>query len=138
MAGRVKQAARLAAAEAASLVMFDVMLDQGEDVRPLSWAQRRHRLESLAAGWRPPLQITPYTTDHATATEWMESMAPMGIEGIVSKRLSSRYGSRGAWSKTKFRETLEGVIGATIGPLSRPDALIIGRRTEAGDLVVLG
>src|SRR6478609_6237245 len=107
MAGRVKQAARLAAAEAASLVMFDVMLDQGEDVRPLSWAQRRHRLESLAAGWRPPLQITPYTTDHATATEWMESMAPMGIEGIVSKRLSSRYGSRGAWSKTKFRETLE-------------------------------
>ena len=67
----------------------------------------------------------------------MESLAPMGIEGIVSKRRSSRYGA-GRWSKTKFRETLEGVIGATIGPLSLPDALIIGRRTKAGDLVVLG
>ena len=87
-----------------------------------------HRLESLAEGWRAPLQITPYTTDHAIATEWMESLAPMGIEGIVSKRLPSRYGGRGAWSKTKFRETLEGIIGATIGPLNRPEALIIGRR----------
>ena len=138
MAGRARQAARLAAAQPASLVIFDVLLDQGEDVRALAWEQRRHRLESLAADWQPPLQITPYTTDNATATEWMESLAPMGIEGIVSKRLSSRYGARGAWSKSKFRETLEGVIGATIGPLSRPDALIIGRRTDAGDLGVLG
>lgn len=138
MAGRVKQAARLAAAEPASLVIFDVMLDKGEDVRALTWVERRRRLELLAAVWRPPLQITPYTIDHTTATEWMESLAPMGIEGIVSKRLSSRYGGRGAWSKIKFRETLEGVIGATIGPLSRPEALIIGRRTEVGDLVVLG
>ena len=138
MAGRAKQAARLAAAQPASLVVFDVMLDHGEDVRTRTWMQRRHRLESLTADWQPPLQITPYTTDNVTATEWMESLAPMGIEGIVSKRLTSRYGTRGAWSKTKFRETLEGVIGATIGPLSRPDALIVGRRTETGDLVVLG
>jgi ATP-dependent DNA ligase len=138
MAGRAKQAARLAAAQPASLVVFDVMLDRAEDVRGLSWEQRRRRLESLTAAWQPPLQITPYTTDVATATEWMESLAPMGIEGIVSKRLSSRYGARGAWSKSKFRETIEGVIGATVGPLSRPDALIVGRRTADGDLVVLG
>jgi ATP-dependent DNA ligase len=138
MAGRSKQAARLAAAQPASLVVFDVLLDRAQDVRALTWEERRGRLESLAAGWRPPLQVTPYTTDEATAAEWMESLASMGIEGIVSKRLSSRYGARGAWSKSKFRESLEGVIGATIGPLSRPDALIIGRRTETGDLVVLG
>lgn len=138
MAGRSKQAARLAAAQPASLVVFDVLLDRAEDVRALTWEQRRRRLESLAVGWRPPVQITPYTTDEATAAEWMESLAPMGIEGIVSKRLSSRYGARGAWSKSKFRETIEGVIGATVGPLRRPDALIIGRRIEAGELVVLG
>jgi ATP-dependent DNA ligase len=30
----------------------------------------------------------------------------MGIEGIISKRLSSRYGSRAAWAKIKFREIL--------------------------------
>ena len=62
----------------------------------------------------------------------------MGIEGIVSKRRSSRYGSRGGWTKTKFRETLEGVIGAVIGALDRPKALIVGTLTDSGDLVVLG
>ena len=138
MAGRARQAARLAAGGPASLVFFDIMLDQGDDVRSLTWVERRARLESLAEGWRAPLQITPYTTDHAIATEWMESLAPMGIEGIVSKRLHSRYGGRGAWSKTKFRETLEGIIGATIGPLNRPEALIIGRHSDGGELVVLG
>lgn len=70
-----------------------------EDVRALSWEQRRQRLEALAAAWRPPLQITPYTIDHATATDWMASLASMGIEGAVSKRLLSRYGARGTWSR---------------------------------------
>ena len=132
------QAARLARAEPASLVVFDVLLDAGVDVRSLSWDQRRARLESIGAGWRPPLQITPYTTDRAVAMEWMASLAPMGIEGIVAKRRSSRYGSRGGWTKTKFRETLEGVIGAVIGPLDRPEALIVGTVTDTGELIVLG
>ena len=132
------QAARLARSEPASLVVFDIMLDAGEDVRSLSWDQRRHRLDSIGSQWRPPLQITPYTADRAIAMDWMESLAPMGIEGIVSKRRSSRYGSHGGWTKTKFRETLEGVIGAVIGPLDRPEALIVGTISDTGDLVVLG
>ena len=114
------------------------MLDAGEDIRSLSWDQRRHRLEALSSDWRPPLQITPYTADRALAQEWMASLAPMGIEGIVAKRRSSRYGSHGTWTKTKFRETLEGVIGAVIGALDRPEALIVGTITDTGDLIVLG
>jgi ATP-dependent DNA ligase len=132
------QAARLARAEPASLVAFDIMLDAGEDIRTLSWDQRRHRLDAISAEWRPPLQITPYTADHPVAQEWMTSLAPMGIEGIVAKRRFSRYGSRGTWTKTKFRETIDGVIGAVIGPLNRPEALIVGTTTDTGDLIVLG
>lgn len=60
------QAPRLARANPASLVVFDVLLDGGRDGRSLSWDQRRHRLEAVGSGWRPPLQITPYTTDRAT------------------------------------------------------------------------
>jgi ATP-dependent DNA ligase len=138
MAGGVRQAARLARSEPASLVVFDVLLDSGVDIRSLSWDQRRHRLETIGSLWRPPLQITPYTVDRAVAVEWMTSLAPMGIEGIVAKRHASRYGSHGAWTKTKFRETVEGVIGAVIGALERPEALIVGTVTDAGDLVVLG
>ena len=43
------QAARLARSEPASLVVFDIMLDAGEDVRSLSWDQRRHRLDSIGS-----------------------------------------------------------------------------------------
>jgi len=39
---------------------------------------------------------------------------------------------------TKFRETLERVIGAVIGALDRPEALIVGTITDTGDLNVLG
>jgi ATP-dependent DNA ligase len=132
------QAARRARVEPASLVVFDVLLDAGLDVRSLSWDQRRDRLESAGSRWRPPLQITTYTTDRATAVEWMTSLAPMGIEGIVAKRQSSRYGRHGSWTKTKFRETLEGVVGAVIGALDQPEALIVGTVTDTGDLIVLG
>ena len=132
------QAARLARAEPASLIVFDIMLDAGVDVRPLGWDQRRDLLEAVGSQWRPPLQITPYTDDRATAIDWMASLAPMGIEGIVAKRRSGRYGSHGSWTKTKFRETVQGVIGAVIGALDRPEALIVGTLTDSGDLVVLG
>ena len=53
------QAARLAQAEPASLVVFDIMLDAGEDIRSLSWDQRRSHLDVIGSAWRPPLQITP-------------------------------------------------------------------------------
>jgi ATP-dependent DNA ligase len=41
------EAARLARGEPASLVVFDIMHDVGEDVRSLSWDQRRDRLDSM-------------------------------------------------------------------------------------------
>jgi ATP-dependent DNA ligase len=56
----------------------------------------------------------------------------------VAKRRSSRYGSQGSWTKTKFRETLQGVIGAVIGPLDHPEALIVATAAVTGELIVLG
>jgi ATP-dependent DNA ligase len=55
------QAARLARAEQASLVVFDVMLDAGAVVRSPGWEQRRDRLDLIGTDWRPPLQRSPPT-----------------------------------------------------------------------------
>jgi ATP-dependent DNA ligase len=71
--------------------------------------------------------ITLYATDHATALDWMETLTSIGTEGIVSKRLYSHYGAPRAWSQTKYRETLAGIIA----PLHQPEALIIGRGSDA-------
>ncbi len=81
MARGSRRATRLAQDELASLVVFDLLLDQGVDVRPLSWDDRRARLETIGAGWSPPVQLTPYTTDHATATDWLHSMVTASNPG---------------------------------------------------------
>jgi hypothetical protein len=54
---------QLIAAIPASYVAFDLLASAGVDLRTQRWATRRSRLEQLAAGWSPPLQLTPVTYD---------------------------------------------------------------------------
>lgn len=138
MAAGPGRAARSARARPASLVIFDVLRHRDEDVTGLSWRERRMIIDDLAEGWRPPLQLTPYTTDRSEAIEWMAALAPMGIEGIVAKRLNTRYHRGADWIKVRHRETLAGPIGAVIGPIAAPEALIIGRTDGDGELKILG
>jgi len=92
----------------------------------------------LAQQWRPPLQASPFTEDRAEALEWMQALAPMGIEGVLAKRATSRYTRGAEWLKVRFRETMVGVIGAVVGPISAPEALIIGQVDDTGSLTILG
>ncbi|RCK68918.1 ATP-dependent DNA ligase [Desertihabitans brevis] len=138
MAAGPRRAAALARSSPATLVVFDVLVEQGSDRTGESWTTRRDRLEVLGAGWRPPVQATPCTDDRAEAAGWMAALAPMGIEGVVAKRAGARYGAAGSWVKVKQRQTLQGVVGAVVGPLHRPEALVVGRWSEDGELGVLG
>lgn len=138
MAAGVRRAADMARVQPASLVVFDVLAHAGEVLTGLPWRDRRAVVEQLAQGWRPPLQLTPYTVDRDEAIEWMQALAPMGIEGVVAKRATSRYRRGAEWLKVRYRETLVGVIGAVVGPITSPEALIIGRFDDAGQLEILG
>jgi ATP-dependent DNA ligase len=82
---------RLAPAQPASFVAFDVLAVDSVDVRPMRWTARRTRLEALAAGWTPPLQLSPVTADADEAKEWLEAFKANGVEGLVVKGASSRY-----------------------------------------------
>ncbi len=82
---------RLAPAQPASFVVFDVLAVDSVDVRTMRWTARRRRLESLAVAWRPPLQLSPVTADPAEAREWLEAFKASGVEGLVVKGASSRY-----------------------------------------------
>ncbi|WP_158548168.1 ATP-dependent DNA ligase [Desertihabitans brevis] len=138
MATGRRRALTLARETPATLMVFDVLADQGIDPTAEPWTRRRERLELLATSWRPPIQLTPYTDDVEEAAGWMEALAPMGIEGVVAKRVSARYGVAGSWVKVKHRQSLEGVVGAVIGPLQRPEALVVGSWDEDGTLRILG
>ncbi|HET9872185.1 MAG TPA: ATP-dependent DNA ligase [Propionibacteriaceae bacterium] len=123
----------------ASYVGFDLLACREADLRPQPWTLRRQTLEELAAGWRPPLQLSPYTRDVAEARQWFEDYRPAGVEGLVVKGAASSYrpGRRG-WIKIKSRETLEVLVGAVIGPIDRPESFIAGLYTTSGDLVPVG
>jgi ATP-dependent DNA ligase len=62
-----------------------------------------------------------------------------GVEGLVAKGAGSPYrpGSRD-WIKVRSRENLDVIVGAVIGPISRPEAVIAGRYTDTGELVIVG
>jgi ATP-dependent DNA ligase len=70
----------------ASYVAFDLLAYAGVDLRTQRWAIRRSRLEQFAAGWSPPLQLTPVKYDADEVRKWFEVLpAAMGVEGLVLK-----------------------------------------------------
>lgn len=118
----------LAPAKPASFVAFDLLAVDSVDIRPRRWTARRARLESLAKGWIPPLQLSPVTSDAEEAREWLGAFKATGVEGLVVKGASSRYQpGRRDWVKVKQRETVEAIIGAVTGSLARPEVLVVGR-----------
>ncbi len=115
--------ARLARETPAALVLFDLLAEGGEDLRPRPLAERRARLEALLRGAPEPLRITPATGDAAVARGWLDRPVGCGIDGVVAKRRDLPYeaGRRG-WVKVKRERTA--------------DCVVAGFRTYAGEPVV--
>lgn len=134
-AARVAEQVRIAPA---SYVVFDVLALSGTDVRSRPWSERRNLLEGLI-GSQLPLQVCPFTRDRDEAGSWLPEYSAIGIEGVVAKRTTTPYrpGER-AWVKVKHRETTEVVIGAVTGSAERPESVVAGRFTRAGQLVIAG
>lgn len=127
----------LAARWPASYVAFDVLARDTTDLRPRPWTVRREQLVELAATWRPPLQLAPATEDPATAASWFAAYAEAGVEGLVVKPVRSRYTpGRRTWVKVKHRQTYEMIVGGVLGPLQRPDFLVLGRYRD-GELIIV-
>jgi bifunctional non-homologous end joining protein LigD len=108
--------------------VFDVMILAGRNVMGEPLSARRGLLES---------KILPKLTDPVRYTEALDATLPVliesvkasGLEGLVAKRLDSRYesGARsGSWLKMRINQGQEFVIGGyTIGTKTF-DALIFG------------
>jgi ATP-dependent DNA ligase len=127
---------RLVPAQPASFVAFDVLAVGDVDVRPMRWTVRRQRLESLAKGWAPPLQVSPITADVDEAREWLEAFKSSGVEGLVVKGASTRY-QPGRRDWVKRRDTIEVIVGAVTGSIDRPEVVVCGRY-RGSDLEIVG
>lgn len=136
-AGR-QRATMMARKYPTSLVLFDVLVVHGTDVRDRPFDERRAILQALADGWRPPLALSPSTVSQEIAADWFESMADAGVEGLVVKGGAQTYrGGERIWVKVKRRETVDVVIGAVTGPRDRPRELVVGDVVD-GELRIVG
>ena len=68
-ASRVKL---LAAEIPASVVFFDMLCDGERDLRGVPFRERRALLEARLGGAKPPIHLTPATTDRALAADWFK------------------------------------------------------------------
>ncbi|MFD4867855.1 hypothetical protein [Streptomyces sp. NPDC058412] len=85
--------ARLAAANPAHFVAFD-LLARGGDLA-LAWPYRQRRA-ALAAVFRErdlaaPWALTPSTTDIRQARQWIREWLAVGVEGVVAKGMAQPY-----------------------------------------------
>jgi bifunctional non-homologous end joining protein LigD len=87
-------------AEQASFVAFDLLQIDGEDQRKLPLEVRRAELEALVAGQDSIMFSEAIEAEGALV---FAKACELGLEGIVSKRVGSRYSSGHSrqWLKVK-------------------------------------
>jgi bifunctional non-homologous end joining protein LigD len=132
--GNAARARRLAQANPVTLIVFDLLGLDGEDLTARPLEERRAALEGLGIGsahW----QVPPAYDDGAML---LDATKQQGLEGIVSKRRSSTYqvGRRSTdWLKFPHRPTLSYVVGGwrhETGSGSRLGAVLVGAPTPQG------
>ena len=129
-----RRAAALADRNPVTLVVFDLLRLDGTDLLGRPLRERRALLEGLAFP-EGPWQVPPVYDDGSLLLEAVEQR---GLEGIVSKRLSSSYhpGRRSRdWLKFPLRPTGSYVVGGfrrETGSETRIGAVLVGTPTAGG------
>ena len=101
---------RLAAETPASYIAFDLL---AEDAAVLLERPLRDRRAALlqAVRPRPPVYLTPSTTDTRVAADWFARFEGAGLDGVVAKRLDDPYQQdKRALVKVKHERTAECVV----------------------------
>ncbi|HYS96806.1 MAG TPA: non-homologous end-joining DNA ligase [Candidatus Dormibacteraeota bacterium] len=122
-------------------MIFDLLWQEGHSRMEDRYTDRRVALQRLKLAG-PSWQTPPF--EKGAGQTMLEASAKAGLEGIMAKRLDSKYepGRRsGAWVKVKNRNRQELVIGGWLDGEGKrrgyPGALLVGYY-KAGKLVYAG
>jgi bifunctional non-homologous end joining protein LigD len=107
---------------------FDLLFEDGEDLRKLPLAERKKRLNALLASAPKggPLQYVEHFRTSGDAA--LASACRARLEGIVSKALNAPYtsGRGNSWTKAKCRGGQEVIIGGWTHDHGRVRSLLVG------------
>ena len=130
----VRKARSLAIAHPVTFMAFDLLRLYGVDLTSRPLAERRATLERIALAG-PGYQVPPAYDDGDTL---QAATLENGLEGVVSKRLSSKYspGRRSPdWLKFAHRPSLSVVVGGwrlETDSATRLGAVLVGRAEPSG------
>jgi ATP-dependent DNA ligase len=112
---------------------FDLLMENGQDIRGEPLLERRRRLREIVGEHDPgfPVQFSDHIVGHGP--EFFHQVEELGLEGIVSKLAISRYrsGHSTAWLKTKAFVTEELVVVGTERGIG-PTTALCARETSDG------
>jgi bifunctional non-homologous end joining protein LigD len=109
--------------------VFDLLFEDGEDLRSLTLTDRKQRLAALLARKGPHHRQIKYVEHLAEPGDAvLKSACNLQLEGIISKRAGEPYrsGRTATWMKAKCRAGHEVVIGGWSGSTSSLRSLVVG------------
>jgi ATP-dependent DNA ligase len=133
---------RLSSLTPATLVAFDALACDGDDLRQEPFSRRRALLERVLGSLSESasVSLTPSTSDPQTAHGWLHGREP-GVDGVMAKERSLAYreGER-AMLKVKLERTLEAVVAGfrLLADRPLPSSLLLGLYDEDGRLQHIG
>jgi ATP-dependent DNA ligase len=133
---------RLARETPASFIAFDLLASGDEDYTTRPFAHRRELLERALAGARPPIHLTPATTDHKVAEQWFDQFEGAGLDGVVAKPLEGIYEpNKRVMFKIKHERTADCVVAGYrvhVTDAESIGSLLLGLYTDGGELMSVG
>lgn len=118
-------------------VVFDILYLDGKELVSLPFQERDRLLKSLIPSQDP---VVVADTFPLTGTTLFSVVKQRGLEGIVAKRLDSRYeaGRKSRkWLKIKNRRLLDATIGGYLADSRRIRSLLLGIFQD-GDFIYIG
>jgi bifunctional non-homologous end joining protein LigD len=122
-------------------IAFDLLHLDGYDLRGASLLERKRMLQVVVPPGSGPVRYSEHVIGQGPS--FFQNACRLGLEGIISKRVASPYGSgRGRdWLKVKCLRRESFVIGGFTEPQGSRQgfgALLVGSWTDAGTLTYRG
>ena len=134
---------RLLAAETpAHFVAFDLLALDSIDYTGRPFGERRAALATALADARPPVHLTPATSDEGVAAQWFTQFEGAGLDGLIAKPRSVPYEpDKRLMFKIKHDRTADCVVAGYRPHKTGDDAigsLLLGLYRDNGELASIG
>jgi ATP-dependent DNA ligase len=138
----VSRVTLLAGQTPAAFVAFDLLALGDDDLMGEPFSHRRALLEKALRHAKPPVFVTPATTDPELAQQWFAQLEGAGLDGVIAKPLDGLYvPDKRTMFKIKHERTADCVVAGYRVHKADPEAigsLLLGLYKDDGTLASIG